>query len=289
MKNNLNKFILITPAKNEEKYVTETILSVLKQDVLPIEWIIVDDGSTDDTPKIIKRFCKKYRWIKLLERKNYFKHNFASVVSCYHLALENISKDYYNFIGLLDADIRLPSQYFKKVLHEFYNNSRLGLGGGIVYDIGTKPKIPRNMKDIPGAIQFFRRSCLEDILPFIALPEGGWDMLTCVQARYKGYETSLFTNLWVEHLKPRNISQGSLIKRYFQLGVRDYALAYHPLFETLKCLSRITEYPFLIGSITRLLGYWTCMFIKKKINLPENLIFFIRNEQLERIKITLTS
>ena len=45
-------YIIITPAFNEENNIRRTIESILKQTVLPLEWIIVNDGSTDSTYKL---------------------------------------------------------------------------------------------------------------------------------------------------------------------------------------------------------------------------------------------
>ena len=60
----LGKYLIITPVRNEEKYIEYTIKSVLQQTVKPEEWIIVDDGSTDNTSSIIDEYSRKYDWIK---------------------------------------------------------------------------------------------------------------------------------------------------------------------------------------------------------------------------------
>jgi cellulose synthase/poly-beta-1,6-N-acetylglucosamine synthase-like glycosyltransferase len=49
------KYCVITPVRDEEQYVLGTIDSVLNQSIRPVEWIIVDDGSTDATSVIIDR------------------------------------------------------------------------------------------------------------------------------------------------------------------------------------------------------------------------------------------
>ena len=46
------KYVIITPVKNEEKYIAHTIDSVCNQILKPEEWLIVDDGSEDETKKI---------------------------------------------------------------------------------------------------------------------------------------------------------------------------------------------------------------------------------------------
>lgn len=53
---NEEKISVIIPAYNEEKYIEQTIHSIQKWSLNP-EIIIVDDGSTDQTPQILKQFC----------------------------------------------------------------------------------------------------------------------------------------------------------------------------------------------------------------------------------------
>ena len=45
----LPSYVLVTPARNEEAFIQKTIESVIHQTVLPVKWVIVDDGSTDKT------------------------------------------------------------------------------------------------------------------------------------------------------------------------------------------------------------------------------------------------
>lgn len=61
---------IITPCYNGSKYIAETINSVLSQTYSNWEMIIVDDGSKDDSAKIIKTFCEKDKRIKLIQQQN---------------------------------------------------------------------------------------------------------------------------------------------------------------------------------------------------------------------------
>jgi len=63
------KTLIITPAYNEEKFLQLTIDSVLNQNLLPVEWIIVDDHSKDRTSNIAKEAAKKHKWISYLRKE----------------------------------------------------------------------------------------------------------------------------------------------------------------------------------------------------------------------------
>ncbi len=53
-------YILVTPARSEEKFIEKVTQSVIGQTVLPSKWVIVNDGSTDATASIVSRYLAKY-------------------------------------------------------------------------------------------------------------------------------------------------------------------------------------------------------------------------------------
>lgn len=277
-------YVLVTPAKNEEMTIGLTIESVVQQTVQPAAWVIVSDGSTDRTDEIVRSAHRAHPWISLLTLAHRADRNFAAVVRATEAGIRALPTTTYGFIGLLDADVQFGAAYFGTLLEEFATNPRLGLAGGVVIDVGLrKDVLPRNRRDVPGAVQFFRRECFESLGGLLAIPEGGWDALTCARARMQGFETRLVTRLVVDHLKPRNIAEGSALRRVWQLGVRDYALGYHPLFELLKCLARAFERPTIVGSLARWTGYCCAVFRQQPRLVPPALLAFVRREQMGRM------
>ena len=77
-------YILITPSRNEAKFIETTIQSVIKQTVLPSKWVIVNDGSTDETASIVDRYAAKYSWIELINLPARKERNFAAKVHASH-------------------------------------------------------------------------------------------------------------------------------------------------------------------------------------------------------------
>lgn len=280
-------YILITPVKDEEALIGETIDSVVTQSLLPQQWVIVNDGSTDRTANIVHAAAEKHPWIRLVNLKVRPERSFDAVVRAAETGVHAITVNNYQYVGLLDADLRFRSDYFEKLIKRFETNPRCGLGGGMVIDLG-KPKhqLPRNLQNVPGASQFYRRKCFEDLGGLIAIPEGGWDTITCIQARMLGYETHLFTDLVIDHLKPRNISKGGMIRRTWHMGVRDYALGYHPVFEVFKCIGLITKQPFFFAAAVWLFGYFAATLAKHDRQIPDNILQFSETEQLKRVKET---
>ena len=60
------KYCLITPCRDEAKYARVTLDSIVNQTIPPALWVIVDDGSTDETPKILAEYAAKHSWIKVI-------------------------------------------------------------------------------------------------------------------------------------------------------------------------------------------------------------------------------
>jgi biofilm PGA synthesis N-glycosyltransferase PgaC len=281
-------YVLVTPVKNEEKLIGITIESVVRQTIRPAEWVIVSDGSTDRTEEIVRTAAQEHPWIRLLALPPRSDRNFAAVVRATETGLRALSTIDYEYVGLLDSDVRFQADYFSQVLAEFASHPQLGLAGGVVIDVGlSREQLPFNRQDVPGAVQFFRRTCFDALGGLIAIPEGGWDALTCARARMVGYETRLLTHLIVDHLKPRNIAEGSVLRRKWQLGVRDFALGYHPLFEAVKCLGRIREPPFVIGGLAWWLGFCAATVQRRSRQIPADLLAFIRTEQMNRMRTLL--
>jgi glycosyltransferase involved in cell wall biosynthesis len=282
---NAPDYVLVTPVRNEEATIGVTLESVVNQSVRPLEWVIVSDGSTDRTDSIIEPYAAKYPFIRLLRLTERPQRSFSSVVFATEAGIAHLKHRDCEFIGLLDADIRLGRDYYSEVLRRFQEDARLGLGGGLVVDHinGQRVHATQAPQEVAGAVQFFRRACFDSMGGLTAIAEGGWDAITCVQARMNGFTTRTFVELEVDHLKPRNISEGNVARRHFQFGVRDHALGNHPLFEALKCLYRCADKPWIIGGAARYAGYLWCVLTFKPRSLPRELVAHIRGEQLARM------
>lgn len=283
MKN--STYVLITPVRNEEATIETTLRAVTRQTIPPKEWVIVSDQSTDRTDEIVKAYVASTSYIRLLQLANRPRRNFASVVFALQAGIGALETKEYDFIGLLDADIDFGERYYEEMLLRFGKDPNLGLAGGLVVDCheGMRRKGLQSSDGVAGAVQFFRRNCFESLGGLIALPEGGWDTITCAQVRMNGFCTRTFPEIEVDHLKPRNIAEGNVLKRFWQFGVREYAVGNHPLFEVLKCGYQCLKYPFLVGGIMQMMGYCSSCIRRRKRALSVDIVRFRRGEQLTRL------
>src|SRR4030095_10209556 len=99
------KYVLITPARNEERFIEKTVASVVAQTMLPERWVIVNDGSTDPTAEIVQGYAKQFRWIELIQRPQRQDRSFAGKAHAFNAGFEEVRSLPFEVIGNLDADI----------------------------------------------------------------------------------------------------------------------------------------------------------------------------------------
>lgn len=280
-----SSYVLVTPVRDERTTIGRTIDAVVRQTVLPREWVIVSDGSTDGTDDVVSEAALQHLWIRLLPRSPRPGRSFAAVVQNTETGIRALQCADYTHLGLLDGDVDFQPDYFERLLNKFACEPRLGLAGGVVIDPGRpRDRFPMNRIDVPGAVQMFHRECFEQLGGLVAVPEGGWDALTCAMARMRGYETRLCTDLIVDHLKPRNVSHGAPLRRLWQLGARDHAMGYDPVFELLKCAGRVNEPPYVAAAVARWLGFCAAAARRRSRVVPPDVIAFVRHEQRQRLR-----
>lgn len=280
-------YVLITSAYNEQDYLPSTIDAVLGQKVLPQEWVIVNDGSTDRTDAIIKEYAAKYPFIKYrrIEKENR-NVGFASKVHALNEAARVVAQSSYEFLGNLDADITFESRdYFWKLMERFHANPTLGISGGSVFELTNgkfKVRAFNNDDSVAGAVQFFRRKCFEEIGGLQPIDVGGEDWIAEICARAKGWYVNTASELIVYHHKKGNDVRGGA-REGIREGKMDYLVGSHPLFEVLKCARRVTEKPYLIKATIRGTTFFLLTITGHERFVTKEIMEQLRKEQKTRI------
>jgi biofilm PGA synthesis N-glycosyltransferase PgaC len=277
------KYVVITPVRDEEKYIEATIQSVTSQTMLPTEWIIVDDGSSDKTAEIVKRWADMFLWIHVVSRPNRgCRKSGGGVIEAFYDGFNAVSCRDWEFIVKLDGDLTFSADYFEKCFEHFEREPKLGVGGGDIYhEFGGTQKLEPNPKfHVRGATKIYRRACWEAIGGLWCAP--GWDTIDEAKANMLGWKSRSFSELRVVHHRLTGAADGVLRDRV-KHGVACYVSGYHPLFLAASCVSRLIQKPYLLGSIAIwygfLKGYWIRM---PRVN-DTRLIKYLRTQQLRRL------
>ncbi len=123
------KVSVVIPAYNEEDFIENCVKSILQQDDLPDEIIVVDNNSSDNTP-----FLAQKNGVKVAKEKK------QGLTYARNKGFD-IAK--YEIIARCDADVIVPSNWIKRIKYNFENKKIDALSGPVTfYDLAVKSTIP---------------------------------------------------------------------------------------------------------------------------------------------------
>jgi poly-beta-1,6-N-acetyl-D-glucosamine synthase len=276
-------YIVITPIRDEEKHVESVLRAVTSQTILPNQWIIVDDGSTDRTADIVRKYVDLFPWIRVVHRPNRgSRRSGGGVVEAFYDGYNAVQHNDWEFIVKLDGDLAISPDYFERCFEHFEHEPTLGIGGGDIYhDLGGVRKHEANPRfHVRGATKIYRRACWQAIGGLWPAP--GWDTIDEVKANMLGWSSCSFSELHVIHHRLTGTADGILRDR-IKHGLACYVSGYHPLFLAASCVSRLITKPYVAGSMAIcygfIKGYWTGM---PRVQ-DKGFIKYLRTQQLRRL------
>jgi len=277
------KYVVISPVRDEEEFIEGTIRSVLHQTFRPTEWIIVDDGSTDHTAGIVDGFAREYVWIRALHRTNRgFRKSGGGVVEAFNEGLEALGCNDWDFIVKLDGDLLFAPDYFERCFEHFYEDPRLGIGGGTIFHILDGKEVVEEVPQfhVRGATKIYKRECWKAIGGLWIAP--GWDTIDEVKANMLGWTSRSFSDLRVHHQRLTGTAE-SRWKDLVKNGRARYVSGYHPLFMATSCILRLLHKPYFIGSVALLHGYISG-YLKDIPRVDDPLLIkYLRDQQVRRL------
>lgn len=282
------KYIVITPARNESAYIEKTIKSMISQNILPYEWIIVDDGSMDGTPEIVEKYSLQYGWIRLIRNPAHRKQRDiggGAPAKAFNLGLKHLSTDNYEFLVKLDADLSFEANYFELLLKQFAEDRKLGIAGGNIHEFRHGVARPRKSYPlhVAGATKVYRRECFLDMGGIIE--SVGWDTVDEISANMKGWKTRTVQNLKVFHHRRTFSSEGNILVGFIRRGRIDYLLGFHPFFELLKCSHTMaTARPYLLSGLFMAYGYIKAALKREQRPVTPEFIKYLRGTQMQRLR-----
>jgi biofilm PGA synthesis N-glycosyltransferase PgaC len=279
----VTKYVIVSPVRDEERYIEQTISSVVRQTVRPAEWIIVNDGSRDRTGEIIDRSAKDCSWIHIVHRADRGQRvPGAGVMEAFYDGFHQLQSADWEFIVKLDGDVGLEPDYFERCLERFEEDPKLGMCGGMMYCIknGVLKIESHPMFHVRGPIKLYRRSCWDAIGGLIKA--AGWDTVDEVQANRLGWRTRSFADLKVIHRRPTGAEQGAW-RDGVKMGRAAYISGYHPVFLAAKCVKRLFQKPYLVVALAHGYGFVTGYLKRIPRAGDPALIRYIRDQQIRRL------
>jgi glycosyltransferase involved in cell wall biosynthesis len=279
-----SRYVVVTPARDEARHIGRTFESMLAQTLLPVQWVIVDDGSADGTGELVDRFAAEHSWISAVHRRDRgYRAAGGGVVEAFGAGYAIVRHDW-DFVVKLDGDLSFDNDYFERCLAHFEADPRLGIGGGTVCRVENgrvridSPGDPRF--HVRGATKIYRRACWMRIAPLVAAP--GWDTIDEVRANQQGWVTRTFGDVTLIQHKPTGAAEGRW-RDAFKNGRANYQAGYHPLFMLAKCVRRAARRPFLVESSALAAGFCSGYLKRLPQQAGKDSIRYLRSQQMRRL------
>lgn len=279
------EYVLVTPARNEARFIEKTIKSVIRQSVPPLKWVIVSDGSADGTDEIVKQYVSECNWIELVRMPSRAERHFAGKVYAFNAGYARLKGLSYDIIGSLDGDISFEHDYMSFLLSKFAANSKLGVAGTPFVEGGESYDFRFSATEhVSGACQLFRHECFEGIGGYVPVKGGGIDLIAVLTARMHGWETRTFTEKHCLHHRAEGSASASVVRARFKDGQKDYVLGAHPVWEIFRAAYQMSRKPYIVRGLAILCGYlWNSVRNVDK-NVSRELMQFRRKDQMRRLR-----
>jgi biofilm PGA synthesis N-glycosyltransferase PgaC len=276
----MRRYLVITPARDEEQFVPKLIESLAAQNQRPDRWIIVDDGSSDSTASIVESAASQFPWIEAhhLTCDRVRAPGGESVLT--QFLVKEIYESY-DYVLRLDADISFASNFCDLLLSEFARDPLLGVAGPTLYEpySGGWQEIRQPEFHIRGAAKMYSSACLTAIGGLNG--ELGWDTLDEAHAMMRGYHARSYRHITAKHHRPQGASSGW--KARVAAGLSAYKVGYSPLFMTMRAARRSLSQPFPFAGPLLMAGFLKGYLQNTQRTASPELVKFIRRQQLRRL------
>ena len=230
------RFLIIIPAHNEEDHLAFTLDSLQRQSFKDFKVMVVNDGSTDHTAEVIKKYTDKDQRFQTIDLQKSSHQPGSKVVNAFNHGLATQNLEYFDIVCKFDADIILPENYLESVENVFQENQEYGLIGGLLYiekDGNWVYEGNSNKFHVRGPVKAYRKECFNQIG---GLRETlGWDNIDSVLLENLGWKEVVLPELHVKLIKVKGtdytVKQSDYYGRYFYFLGLERALAYIAAFK----------------------------------------------------------
>ncbi len=257
------RYAIITPCRDEADFARVTLESITRQTVPPALWVIVDDGSTDATPKILEEYAQKFPYIRIIRRSDRGRRSVGpGVIDAFYAGYEAINPNDFDYVCKLDLDLDLPVRYFEKLMEKMEADPRIGTCSGKPYyrDQGNK-LVSEGCGDETsiGASKFYRRSCFQQIGGFVR--QVMWDGIDCHRCRMLGWIACSWDEPEVRfiHLRPMGSSHQGILTGRARHGFGQYFMGTSLSYMTASAIFRMSRPPYIVGGAAMWWGFFKAL------------------------------
>jgi biofilm PGA synthesis N-glycosyltransferase PgaC len=236
-------YAVVTPARNEADNLRRLARCLAAQTVVPNRWIVVDNGSTDETAAVIEEVAREHPWARALSVEGApFAQRGGPVVRALRAGVEALGEPV-DVIIKVDADVSMEPNHIERLLEEFVADPRLGIASGSLLERDSGVWRQRfSTRDMGwGAFRAYRAAFVAVLFP---LPERqGWDEIDAIKASLHGFRTRTIYDLPFWHHRVEGKRDGGGFVAWRDQGDVAYYLRYRPLYLVLRAAYRTRRDP----------------------------------------------
>jgi poly-beta-1,6-N-acetyl-D-glucosamine synthase len=253
------RYCLITPCRNEAQYIRSTLDSIVNQEILPACWVVIDDGSSDETPAIVEEYARKYDFIKLYRRQDRGRRAVGpGVVEAFYDGMMKVDLKDFDYVCKLDADLELPKTYFARLMVLMDQEPLLGNLSGKLFERredGSLFEERTGDENAVGPAKFYRVACFQDIGGFVR--EVCWDGIDGHICRMRGWLARSVNDplLQIIHLRPMGSSYKNIYVGRVRWGRGKYFMGSSWYYTLAVAAYRSIEPPWAAAGACILYGY----------------------------------
>jgi len=273
--------------QNEADHLPRLLRSIDAQTDGPEQLVLVDDGSTDESPAIVADYERAHPWTIVVtrERREANRDRLADAPELrgFVAGVAALSEPW-DVVAKIDGDLELSATLFADVRAQFSADPRLGLTGSylsVETESGALRRESHPEYHVRGPNKFYRRACYEQITP---LPvQLGWDTVDDLRARAHGWSTRSFAAAGGDtiHLRRTGSHDGQL-RAFRRWGLCAWAYGAHPLAVLLGAVRRAQTRPYVLGGASYLWG-WLAAAAQRYPRAEPETRALARREDLQRI------
>jgi len=284
----MSRLLLITPVRDEAAHLERTVRAVAAQTRTPDLWLIVDDGSVDETPQLLDRLAEEVPFLELRRapaRGADAEEDGLAIAAeaiAFNAALASVEIEDFTHIGKLDADVELSPTYFERLLARFEAEPDLGVAGGVLLEDDGKGWEPTKIPPyhVRGALKLYSRECFEAIG---GIEERlGWDTIDETYARMRGYSTRSLPEAPARHHRPV-ATRGGALRGRARHGQCAYILRYDAWWVVLRSFKVALQRPYGLSGIAFLYGYFNALLKAQPKVEDDRFKRFVRGELRGRV------
>lgn len=251
----------------------QTLDSVIAQSVRPARWVIVDDGSTDESPAILADYAARHDWITIVTRGDRGRRAVGpGVIEAFYAGYESIDPNDYDYLCKLDLDLILPPTYFEELMRRMEGDPRIATcsGKSYIHQDGQFVSERHGDETSIGATKFYRRERFQQLGGFVR--DVMWDGIDVHRCRMMGWQACSWDvpELRFTHLRPQGTSQKGALTGRMRHGYGQYFMGTSPIYMLANAANRFTEKPYVLAGLSMLWGYvWSALQRKPRYEDPE--------------------